>query len=193
MDEDLVDLDGPVARCSSTAAIGIARRLAGGRDPAARLHRLAATEGISDDATATRWEATFDLPSRMATLEVVVTFVWDEDRRSFGPGVASMRTQPFPASGSELERMLVTRAVPRRRLKGIWRQHVSDRTALPEWIPDACEVLIALRGHGIAASAIHRMVASVSRTGGPGWTVTDETGEHRVRWHLEGDHIRLVV
>ncbi|MGF1667329.1 MAG: hypothetical protein ACFCVC_13775 [Acidimicrobiia bacterium] len=101
IDEDLVDLEGPVGRCSSTAAIGIARRLAGGSDAGARLHRLAATEGISDDATATRWEASFDLPSRMATLEVVVTFTWDENRGAFGSGIASMRVQPFPAPGSE--------------------------------------------------------------------------------------------
>jgi hypothetical protein len=193
IDEDLVDLEGPVGRCSSTAAIGIARRLAEGRDPGARLHRLAATEGISDDATATRWEASFDLPARMLTLEVVVTFTWDEDRRTFGSGVASMRPQPFPSSGSELERMLVTRAMPRRRIKGIWRQHLADRTPLPERVPDACEALIALREQGVSSSGLHRMVATVSRTGGPGWTVAGEDGEHRVRWRQDGDHVRLVV
>jgi hypothetical protein len=193
IDEDLIDLAGPVGRCSSTAAIGIARRLAAGRDPGARLHRLAATEGISDDATATRWEASFDLPTRMATLDLVVTFTWDEDRRAFGSGVASLRTQPFPSSGSELERMLVTRVLPRRRLKGIWKQHLADRKALPDRVPDACEALIALRDQGFAASALQRMVATVSASGGPGWTVVDESGEHRVRWHQDGDQLRLVV
>ncbi len=89
--------------------------------------------------------------------------------------------------------MLVTRAMPRRRHKGIWKQHLDDRTALPERVPDACEALIALRDRGSTTSAVHRMVATMSRTGGPGWSVVDVSGEHRVRWHLEGDHLRLVV
>lgn len=191
--EELVELDGPVGRCSSTAAADVARRLAARRRPGARLYRLAATEGILDDATATRWEASFDVPDRMVTLDITVTFTWDEDRRAYGSGIASVAEHPFPPEGSELERMLVARTLTRRRLKGIWRQHLADRPHLPERVPDAAEAVMALRDGGVRVGIIRTMVAKVSRSGGPLWVVTGDSGEHKVRWRLDGDRIHLVV
>lgn len=193
IDEELVDLDGPTGRCSSTAAIGVARSLAFRREPGARLYRIEASEGVGADATATRWEAAFDLPNRMSVLDVVVTFIWDEARAAYGTGVASIAERPFPAAGSELERMLVMRMLSRRRLKGIWRQHLADRPHLPEAIPDAVDALVALRERGHQTRGLRRMVAAGHRQGGPWWAITDEQGEHRVRWTGDGERLRMVI
>jgi hypothetical protein len=191
--EDLIELEGVVGRCSSTAAAEIARQLAAGRSPQARLHRMLASEGVLVDGTATRWELGFDLVDTMSELDVVVTFTWDEARRAYGSGVASLSDRPFPPAGSELERMLVGRVVSQRRLKGIWRQHLADRPHLPDRIPDAGEALSALREQGRRLGTVRRLVAKVSRSGGPEWNITDETGEHRVQWRDDGDRVRMVI
>jgi hypothetical protein len=184
LEEELIELDGPVGRCSSTAAVDIALRLAGRRDPAARLHRVVATEGLSADGSATRWELSFDLPALQVQLVVVVTFTYDEDRHLFGSGVAALMETAFPAPGSELERMAVSRGLSRRRVRGIWRQTMADHRPLPRPLPDAADALAHLRGAGGAVSDVRSLEASVSRSGHPRWVVTGPHGRFELRWSV---------
>lgn len=160
-------------------ALAEARRLAEDLDPAARVNRIAADEGLAADGTASRWELAFDLVDRMAELDVVVTFVWEESSRRWGSGVAALDLHAFPSAGSELERMLVRGEIPRRRLPGLWRQTLAERRPLPPVMPDAGE---AIARAGVDPDGLRAVEASVSRLGGPRWTVTTRTGERAVRF-----------
>jgi hypothetical protein len=182
IEEQLVELDGPVGRCSSTAAIDVARRLAALRDGGARLHRVGAAEGIAQDGSATRWEMRFDLPSNVSHLLLVVTFTYDETLRTFGAGVASLAETAFPAPGSELERIAVSNGLSRRRIRGIWRQTMADHRPLRSPMPDAADVLAELRRAGREVSDLRSLEASVSRSDTPRWVVTGGGGRYEVRW-----------
>ena len=186
MDEELVELEGPIGRCSSTAATQIARVLAAGRDGSARLHRIVSGEGLHDDATSTRWEFRFDLPNRLSVLDVVVTFTFDEDARRFGGAVASISQTPFPPPGSELERMAVNKVLSRRRVRGIWRQNVAGHRHLPSRIPDASEAVRLLRSEARPLGELRSVEAVVPRSGGPSWIVSGAEGRHRIRWFTSG-------
>lgn len=185
--EELVELDGPFGRCSSTAAIDVARRLATRRDSGARMHKVSATEGLGGDGSSTRWEVVFDLPTRVAGLVVVVTFTYDESARSFGSGVAAILETAFPAPGSELERMAVSKGMSRRRIRGIWRQTMAGHRRLPDVLPDAADILAALGEQGHVVGELRSLDASVSRSGNPRWIATDRHGRHEVRWTVLPD------
>lgn len=186
IDEQLVELEGPTGRCSSTTATEIARMLARGRDGSARLHRIVSGEGLHDDATSTRWEFRFDLPDRLSVLDVVVTFTWDEDARRYGSAVASISQTPFPPPGSELERMAVSKALSRRRVRGIWRQTLAGHRHLPACIPDASEAVRLVRSAAKPLGALRSVEAVVPRSGGPSWIISGVDGRHRIRWATNG-------
>lgn len=185
---DLVPLAGLHGRCGSDEALAAARRLAGDLDPDARVRRIEGSEGLTDDGTAARWEISFDLVDRMADLDVIVTFVREESSGRWGAGVAALDLHPFPPPGSELERMLVRGEIPRRRLPGLWRQTLAERRPLPPVMPAAGDAIARVRVDGAGLRAVE---ASVSRLGGPRWTVTTRTGEHVVRFEASASGWRF--
>ena len=192
IDEHLVELAGPVGRCSSTAAVEVARTLAVQRDRAALMHRVVSGEGLYDDASSTRWEVRFDLPDAVAVLDIVVTFTWDEDRRRFGGGIASITQTPFPSPGSELERMAVGKALTRRRVRAIWRQTLAGHRHLPAVIPDASEAVRVVRSRDLPLGELRSVEASVPRSEGPCWVVSGSQGRHRVRWSTARDGVHAL-
>jgi hypothetical protein len=185
--EELVDLDGPVGRCSSTTAVDAARTLATSRDRAAALRRVVSREGIFDDGSSVRWETEFDLPARQSMLSVVITFVFDEVSRTFRRGVASIHETPFPAPGSELERMAVANALPQRRVRAVWRQTLAGRRYLPDHIPDVADVLVFLRTEARIPGTLRSFEALTPRRGQSSWLVIGSEGRRVVTWRRVDD------
>ncbi|HSJ29674.1 MAG TPA: hypothetical protein VLB67_15830 [Acidimicrobiia bacterium] len=164
--ERFVPVPGLVGPMTSSRAGDVATRMARDFEPGVRAWRVGSDEGCDEHGRSFRWELRFDLPERRTELVVTIGFPPFEESGARGGAVASVRLLPFPAEGSELARMERAGQITRRRMRGVWRQHMRDRLPLPEDFPDS-----TVLSRVVGSEVIRSVHALTSRMRGPVWVV----------------------
>lgn len=108
---------------------------------------------------------------------ISIGFVYDEETASWGDGVGAVCLEPFPAHGSELEKMATAGQVPDRRLQAVWRQQLRERRPLPDTFPDSSRLVAA-----VAPEAVRSAEARVTRRWGPAWEVETPGRTRHIRF-----------
>lgn len=174
--ETVVAVAGLRSACTSTEALAAARSVIEGLDGSAAAWRIEADGGFDLDGRGHRWQVEFDLPERGGTASVALGFTRRESDGVWEDGVATIREVPFPAPGSNLERMAVAGELSARRIEAIWRQQVTDRLRLPDDVPDSSVVAARLEAPVSSANARRTRLYGVI------WEVTVPGRTHRIRF-----------